>query len=246
MTKPRHDQGPDYERGFIDGMQHQMQSSVDKAVNRMAQPEQEPVAWTPVATAMPKSGVVVLACYKNSADKVRRIRAQWIAAKTLEANGEFEDWSEYDEEADTYWTPEGWYECIDNWDEYSSVFVHEQITHWMPLPADPYTTPPQPKQEPVAWMHWLHGPVRLFMNKDEATLELERLNREYPVDKDHRKMRPLVFGDTTSPQRTWIGLTDEEREEIMDNLEVCGTRLWEGQWHGFAEDVEAKLKEKNT
>ena len=37
MNKPRIDQGPDYERGFIDGMQHQMQSSVDKAVNRMAQ-----------------------------------------------------------------------------------------------------------------------------------------------------------------------------------------------------------------
>jgi transcription elongation factor Elf1 len=33
----------DYERGFIDGMQKQMQSSVDKAVNRMAQ-TQEPVA----------------------------------------------------------------------------------------------------------------------------------------------------------------------------------------------------------
>ena len=32
-------QGPDYERGFIDGMQKQMQSSVDKAVNRLAQPE---------------------------------------------------------------------------------------------------------------------------------------------------------------------------------------------------------------
>ena len=31
----------DYERGFIDGMQKQMQSSVDKAVNRMAQ-TQEP------------------------------------------------------------------------------------------------------------------------------------------------------------------------------------------------------------
>ncbi len=43
MNKPRLDQGPDYERGFVDGMQHQMQSSVDKAVNRMAQ--QEPVAW---------------------------------------------------------------------------------------------------------------------------------------------------------------------------------------------------------
>lgn len=31
----------DYERGFIDGMQKQAQSSVDKAVNQMAQPAQE-------------------------------------------------------------------------------------------------------------------------------------------------------------------------------------------------------------
>ena len=32
-------QGPDYERGFIDGMQKQMQSSVDKAVNAMGKRE---------------------------------------------------------------------------------------------------------------------------------------------------------------------------------------------------------------
>jgi len=40
-------QGPDYERGFIDGMQKQMQSSVDKAVNAMSRQDekQEPVAW---------------------------------------------------------------------------------------------------------------------------------------------------------------------------------------------------------
>ena len=43
--KPHLDKGRDYEEGFIDGMQHQMQSSVDKAVNAMAQPEQDPVAW---------------------------------------------------------------------------------------------------------------------------------------------------------------------------------------------------------
>ena len=36
MDKPRLDQGPDYERGFVDGMQKQMQSSVDKAVNAMS------------------------------------------------------------------------------------------------------------------------------------------------------------------------------------------------------------------
>ena len=40
--KPNLDQGPDYERGFVDGMLYQTQTSVDKAVNAMAQPEQEP------------------------------------------------------------------------------------------------------------------------------------------------------------------------------------------------------------
>ena len=38
MTKPRLDQVVDYERGFVDGMQHQMQSNVDRAVNAMTQP----------------------------------------------------------------------------------------------------------------------------------------------------------------------------------------------------------------
>ena len=36
--KPYLDKGADYEHGFIDGMQYQMQSSVDKAVNAMTQP----------------------------------------------------------------------------------------------------------------------------------------------------------------------------------------------------------------
>ena len=36
---PRLDQGPDYERGFIDGMQEQMRRSVDRAVNAMANQE---------------------------------------------------------------------------------------------------------------------------------------------------------------------------------------------------------------
>ena len=41
-VQPNLDQGPDYERGFVDGMLYQTQTSVDKAVNAMAQPEQEP------------------------------------------------------------------------------------------------------------------------------------------------------------------------------------------------------------
>jgi len=37
--KPYLNKGADYEHGFIDGMQHQMQSSVDKAVNAMGKRE---------------------------------------------------------------------------------------------------------------------------------------------------------------------------------------------------------------
>ena len=34
--RPRLDQGPDYERGYVDGMLRQAQSSVDTAVNAMS------------------------------------------------------------------------------------------------------------------------------------------------------------------------------------------------------------------
>jgi hypothetical protein len=89
--------------------------------------------WVSVADEMPKSGRIVLALYDNELGNRRRIRAKWLAAKSEESTDESET-SEYDEEADTYWLPEGWYECIDNWDDYSSVFVHHTITHWTPLP----------------------------------------------------------------------------------------------------------------
>lgn len=64
---------------------------------------------------------------------------------------------------------------------------------------------------PMAWLHWLNGPVRVFMNKDEAMMELDRLNREYPLDTDDRKMRPLILGDTTPKpaQATQAEVTDE-------------------------------------
>ena len=48
--EPRLDQGPDYERGFVDGRLYQTKTSVDKAVNAIAQPAQKPVGditlWT--------------------------------------------------------------------------------------------------------------------------------------------------------------------------------------------------------
>lgn len=99
-------------------------------------PAQQP-QWTPIADGLPASGRTVLACYTNRVGNVRRIRAHWVAAKTSEASDESE-FSEYDEDTDTYYSPEGWYENIDNWGDYSSVFVCEgEVTHWMPLPDAP-------------------------------------------------------------------------------------------------------------
>lgn len=38
----------------------------------------------------------------------------------------------------------GWYECIDNWDDYTEVAIHEgEPSHWMPLPARPSNPPAQ-------------------------------------------------------------------------------------------------------
>ena len=95
-------------------------------------------AWVPVTERMPDSGCVVLACYTNRAGKLRRIRAEWVAAKTQESGGD-SDIGEYDEATDTYYDPQGWYERIDNWDDgFSAVGVSEgEVTHWMHLPDPP-------------------------------------------------------------------------------------------------------------
>ena len=46
----------------------------------------------------------------------------------------------------------------------------------------------------------------------------------------------------TAPQRTWVGLTDEELQPIADEY-----RILFGSWvKDFAQAIEAKLKEKNT
>lgn len=93
--------------------------------------------WVRVGERLPERGTTVLACYMNSAGMLRRIRAHWIPAKSVEA-GTDDECSEYDEETDTKWTPEGWYEQIDNWGDYSAVAVCEgAVTHWMPMPEPP-------------------------------------------------------------------------------------------------------------
>ena len=108
-----------------------------------------------------------------------------------------------------------------------------------------YTTP---DQEPVAWLHTKiegvvvpHRPADLDKHPDrwEALYKTppscstcEALSRTVMLDQTSH--------DTTPPQRTWVGLTDDERDELLSKAD------WTYDPESYAVLVEAKLKEKNT
>jgi DNA phosphorothioation-dependent restriction protein DptG len=92
--------------------------------------------WQPIETA--PSGKAVLISYLNSCGNRRTVKAVKFGQYECAANYDSDDFAEYCEEKDEYFCPAGWYEQIDNWDEYSSVKVYQgEPTHWMPLPAPP-------------------------------------------------------------------------------------------------------------
>ena len=53
-------------------------------------------------------------------------------------------------------------------------------------------------------------------------------------------VKPTGFFFQMPPQRTWVGLTDEDKQNAFDDTQEGG-----GFWE-FADAIEAKLKEKNT
>lgn len=94
--------------------------------------------WKLVPEEKPKVGRPVLGCYMTNAGTYRIIRCMWFPAYSVLVDDiDIEDWGDYNEETDEYYVPEGWYECIDHWDDYSSIFIDDEITHWMPMPEPP-------------------------------------------------------------------------------------------------------------
>ena len=84
-------------------------------------------AWHPISTA-PKDGRKVIVFYTNCNSRPRRVMARWLTdEQAAESDG------------DDVGLEAGWYECIDNWDDYTEVAIHEgEPTYWMPLPAYPH------------------------------------------------------------------------------------------------------------
>ena len=79
----------------------------------------------------------------------------------------------------------------------------------------------QPEQEPVAWFSDRYGK---YVYCEDMT--------DYPTHEENG-WKPLY---TAPPKREWVGLTDEEMED-----------LWDRYAHmEMMRAIEAKLKEKNT
>ena len=81
-------------------------------------------------------------------------------------------------------------------------------------------------QEPVAWGVFEGNLHDMFFTEAEA-VEMAQLKG------NHAEVKPLY----TAPQRTWVGLTANEKHEFRYSHMTTAD---------FIEDIEAKLKEKNT
>jgi hypothetical protein len=81
------------------------------------------------------------------------------------------------------------------------------------------------KDEPVAWMVYTQEGQSAFVTDNPAVI--------------HPSQRALPLYAT--PQRTWVGLTDEEIEDFVSALWPVGAGAGK-----LLRAVEAKLKEKNT
>jgi hypothetical protein len=82
--------------------------------------------WQPIETA-PKTGKKVILFYLNSDHRPRTVIARWLTDEQAAEN-----------DVADLGLKRGWYESIDNWDEFSDLLIHEgNPSHWMPLPAPP-------------------------------------------------------------------------------------------------------------
>ena len=85
----------------------------------------------------------------------------------------------------------------------------------------------EPEQEPVAWMH-IHG-----SHEDPCFCELT----EDEISQGWTQ-KPLYY--TAPPQREWVGLTDDDLDEIYNRQD------WDVDVnYDYEYAIEAKLKEKN-
>jgi hypothetical protein len=91
----------------------------------------------------------------------------------------------------------------------------------------------QPEQEPVAWGVFDHNLHDMFFTEEDAQ-DMARLKGDGSI------VRPLY---TTPPQRTWVGLTDEELSILGEKFTHPDEGIDEVD---FGMEIQRILKEKNS
>ena len=103
----------------------------DKLIKMLEMPR-----WIPVTERLPENDVHVLLSCKCGAGAY--VCDGFHTEKYSTPTRFYEDIdADYDEETDEYYFPEGWWEVIKNWDDYSCVAIEDTVTNWMPLPQPP-------------------------------------------------------------------------------------------------------------
>lgn len=105
--------------------------------------------WIPVEERMPENEVDILVLCERRLYGIKELDRRVVKfvamafhtdgkTTTEDSNYTWEFWdtnADYDEEADAYIIPEGWWERVQYSEEFSAV--DDFVTHWMPLPEPP-------------------------------------------------------------------------------------------------------------
>ena len=100
----------------------------------------------------------------------------------------------------------------------------------------------QPEQEPVVLKLGECWPENVMQMWDYYRKEIANGNTGSEPRDWFESLAEMRLVDTTPPQRTWVGLTKDERLKLYRQFEDC---LESDDWE-YEKAIEAKLKEKNT
>ena len=97
--------------------------------------EKKEISWNSVDDCLPAALKKVIAFYRNSHGKGRRVMAVYIPPVTVDAANfysEYVDDYEYDtlNGDEVEYVKAGWFESVENHDEYGYLTIDDRVTYW--------------------------------------------------------------------------------------------------------------------